>query len=135
MNVMFVYMIMIIIVFSSVNASVVETSIVSEDQLVCSFLILLHPITIVEIKERNNVIGFKVEPWLKTASDDTFIVPIEDIITISESNNKDMLIAYKSYVRQVSKSVNNEFKINRKMGYIGSIDDAKEMLEKLFKDN
>lgn len=99
------------------------------------FLILLHPITIVEIKERNNVIGFKVEPWLKTASDDTFIVPIEDIITISESNNKDMLIAYKSYVRQVSKSVNNEFKINRKMGYIGSIDDAKEMLEKLFKDN
>ena len=48
------------------------------------FLILLHPITIVEIKERNNVIGFKVEPWLKTASDDTFIVPIEDIITISE---------------------------------------------------
>ena len=46
-----------------------------------------------------------------------------------------MLIAYKSYVRQVSKSVNNEFKINRKMGYIGSIDDAKEMLEKLFKDN
>ena len=99
------------------------------------FLILLHPITIVEIKERNNVIGFKVEPWLKTASDDTFIVPIEDIITISESDNKDMLIAYKSYVRQVSKSTNNEFKINRKMGYIGSIDDAKEMLEKLFKDN
>ena len=99
------------------------------------FLILLHPITIVEIKERNNVVGFKVEPWLKTTSDDTFIVSIEDIITVSESDNKDMIMAYKSYVRQVSKSIGNEFKINRKMGYIGSIDDAKEMLEKLFKGN
>jgi hypothetical protein len=99
------------------------------------FLILLHPITIVEIKERNNVVGFKVEPWLKTASDDTFIISMEDIITVSESDNKDMIMTYKSYVRQVSKSIGNKFKIDRKMGYIGSIDDAKEMLEKLFKDN
>jgi hypothetical protein len=109
-----------------------KVSVCDEDNL---FLLLLHPLTIIEVKERNNSIGFKVEPWLKTSSDDTFIVYLNDIMTISESDNSDMIMAYKSYVRQVTKNKNVNSKINRKMGYIGSINEAKEMLEKIFKSN
>jgi hypothetical protein len=109
-----------------------KVSVCDEDSI---FLILLHPLIVTEIKERSKSIGFKVEPWLKTASDDTFIVSLDDIITISETDNLEMIMAYKSYVRQTTKTKNVESKINRKMGYIGSISEAKEMLEKIFKSN
>ncbi len=97
-------------------------------------LLLLHPIVINSIKSREGTIGFKIEPWLKTSSDDTFIVRMEDILTISESDNIDMIMAYESYTRQIDKSKSNYSKIDRRMGYIGSIDEAKELLEKIFKD-
>jgi len=97
-------------------------------------LLLLHPIVISSVKSREGTVGFKIEPWLKTSSDDTFIVRMDDILTISESNNIDMIMAYESYTRQIDKSKSNYSKIDRKMGYIGSIDEAKELLEKIFKD-
>ncbi len=99
-----------------------KVTVCDEDSI---FLILLHPMIVTEIKERSKSIGFKVEPWLKTSSDDTFIVYLNDIMTISESDNSDMIMAYKSYVRQVTKNKNVNSRINRKMGYIGSIDEAK----------
>ena len=33
-------------------------------------LIVHHPITINEIKSRGNLVGYKVEPWLKTTRED-----------------------------------------------------------------
>jgi hypothetical protein len=109
-----------------------KVSVSEEDEEI--LLILLHPITITEMKERgSNTVGYKIQPWLKTSSDDTFIVNKKDIITVSESNNQEIIMAYNSYVRQVSNDYTNYSKINRKMGYIGSIDEAKIMLERIFK--
>lgn len=96
-------------------------------------LLLLHPIEINFIKNKDIPVGFKIEPWLKTSSDDILIVKIDDILTITESNNEDMIMAYESYTRQIDKSKSNYSKIDRKMGYIGSIDEAKILLEKIFK--
>lgn len=109
-----------------------KVSVSEEDEEI--LLILLYPITITEMKERSsNTVGYKIQPWLKTSSDDTFIVNKKDIITVSESNNQEIIMAYNSYVRQVSNDYTNYSKINRKMGYIGSIDEAKIMLERIFK--
>jgi hypothetical protein len=100
-----------------------------------TLLILLHPITIVEVKERpNGVVGLKIQPWIKTSNEDTFIVNKKDLITVSESSNQEIIMAYNSYVRQVTEDGSNYSKINRKMGYIGSIDEAKELLERIFKN-
>ena len=96
-------------------------------------LLLLHPIEINFIKNKDIPVGYKIEPWLKTSSDDILIVKMEDILTITESNNEDMIMAYESYTRQIDKSKSNYSKIDRKMGYIGSIDEAKILLEKIFK--
>ena len=40
---------------------------------------------------------------------------------------------YQSYIRSGSKD--NKSKIDRKMGYIANVNDAKEILEKLFKNS
>jgi len=50
-----------------------------------------------------------------------------------------MISMYQGYVRKYSHLKGNksqkESKINRKMGYIANVNDAKEILEKLFKNS
>jgi hypothetical protein len=60
---------------------------------------------------------------------------MDDILTMSESSDMEMIYLYQSYVRQADKSKNKQTKLNKEMGYISSVDDAKEILEKLFKDS
>jgi hypothetical protein len=99
-----------------------------------TLLIISNPIIICELKGRHGVFGYKIEPWLKTTKEDMFIINLEDVLTISESSDIEMIMMYQSYTRQSGKLKNNECKLDREMGYIANISDAKEILEKLYKD-
>ena len=99
-----------------------------------TLLIVSNPIIVSEIKSRTGTVGYKLEPWLKTTTEDMFIINIEDVITLSESFDIEMIDMYQKYVRESSKKKNNnESKLSRKMGYISNVNDAKEILEKLYK--
>jgi hypothetical protein len=97
-----------------------------------TMLIISNPIVILELKSRNGIVGYKIEPWLKTTKEDMFIINLEDVITLSESYDLEMIMMYQSYVRNC-RSKGNEYKLDRKMGYLASVHDAKDILEKLFK--
>jgi len=75
-------------------------------------------------------VGYKVEPWLKTTTEDMFIINLDDVLTMSESNDIEMIMMYQNYVRSSKKDTNT--KINRRMGYVGNVHDTKELLEKIF---
>ena len=47
-----------------------------------TMLLVSNPITIVEVKTRAGVAGYKVEPWLKTTREDLFIINLDDVLTI-----------------------------------------------------
>ena len=96
-----------------------------------TLLIVHNPITVEEIKIRGKVTGYSFEPWLKTTKDDMFIINLEDVLTMSECNDIEMIKFYQDYVRKANKS--NFSKLNRKMGYISTVHEAKEILEKLYK--
>jgi hypothetical protein len=98
-----------------------------------TFLIVSNPITISEIKSRNGTTGYKIEPWLKTTTEDMFIINLDNIITLSESYDIEMISMYQMYLREYNKEKNNQSKITRNMGYISNVKDAKEILEKLYK--
>ena len=98
-----------------------------------TMLIISNPIIVSEIKNRSKILGYKIEPWLKTTTEDMFIINLQDVLTLSESSDIEMIMMYQSYVRQSGKEKNNESKINRRMGYISNVNDAKEILEKIFK--
>ena len=100
-----------------------------------TMLIVSNPIIVSEIKGRSGTLGYKLEPWLKTTTEDMFIINIEDVLTLSESSDIEMIMMYQSYVRQSSREKNNEPKLNRRMGYIANVNDAKELLEKLYKNS
>jgi len=99
-----------------------------------TMLILHHPIIISEVKGRKGVIGYKVEPWLKTTKEDMFIMNIDKVVTLSESSDIEMMMMHQRYLRDTQMDEEfNKSRINRKMGYIGNVHDAKEILEKLYK--
>jgi len=100
-----------------------------------TLLIISNPIIVIELKGRSGVIGYKLEPWLKTTKDDMFIVNLDDVLTMSESSDIEMIMMYQSFVRQSSKEGTKQSKLNRRMGYIANVKDAKEILEKLFKNS
>ena len=100
-----------------------------------TMLILHNPILITEIKGKRGIVGYKVEPWLKTTKEDMFIVNMCDVLTLSESSDVEMIMMHQRYLRDSQYDEDNRSKINRKMGYIGNVHDAKELLEKLYKLN
>ena len=99
-----------------------------------TLLLVTNPIIVTEIKGRSGAVGYKLEPWLKTTTEDMFIINIEDILTMSESSDIEMIMMYQNYIRQSTKD-GNQSKINRRMGYLANVNDAKEILEKLYKNS
>ena len=100
-----------------------------------TLLIVTNPITVAEIKGRKGVMGYKIEPWLKTTTEDMFIINLDDVLTMSESSDIEMISMYQTYCRDSDKTRNNQAKLSRKMGYLANVNDAKEILEKLFKNS
>jgi len=98
-----------------------------------TMLLLSHPIQVQPIKTRGSITGYKFEPWLKTSHEDLFIINIEDVLTMSESENIEMIMNYQDYVRKANQG--NFSKLDRKMGYLGNVRDTKEVLEKLYKSS
>ena len=100
-----------------------------------TLLLVSNPVVVNEIKSRMGVVGYKVEPWLKTTTEDMFILNISDVLTMSESSDIEMIMMYQDYVRSSNSDDDNNTQLNRRMGRIGNVRDAKEVLEKIFKKN
>ena len=63
-------------------------------------LLLSNPIVVSNIQTRNGS-GYKIEPWLKTTKEDMFVIDMENVLTIIESNDIEMITMYQSYVRKI----------------------------------
>jgi hypothetical protein len=100
-----------------------------------TLLLVSNPVVVNEIKSRMGIVGYKVEPWLKTTTEDMFILNISDVLTMSESSDIEMIMMYQDYVRSSNNDDDNNTQLNRRMGRIGNVKDAKEVLEKIFKKN
>ena len=100
-----------------------------------TMLIVSNPIIVDETKSKMGIVGYKVEPWLKTTTEDMFIINMNDVLTLSESSDIEMIMMYQDYIRSSDKTTPNESKINRRMGRIGNVNDVKELLEKIYKSN
>ena len=98
-----------------------------------TMLILHTPVTVSEIKNKGGLVGYKVEPWLKTTREDMFIINMDNVLTMSESSDIQMIRMYQRFVQDNDRDNKNQPKLSRKMGYIATVHDAKDILEKLYK--
>ena len=98
-------------------------------------LLLLHnPVLVQQVRlpGANIVAGYKVEPWLKTNDEDMMVLDMKNIMTMVECHDIEMISIHQRYVEESSQE-GTRSRIDRKMGYISSVSDAKKMLEQLYK--
>ena len=98
-------------------------------------LLVADPVIIAEIKGRTGVVGYKVEPWIKTSKEELFVINMDDVMTLSESTDLETISMHQTFSMQQHSYYEKKTKLDRKMGYISTISEAKKSLEKLFKDN
>ncbi len=86
--------------------------------------------------------GFiKVRKWIEISDDDMFVIKYDKILTMSECKDNKIIAIYNNYI---SNELNDDIevynpsgqvKLDSKMGYISSVDDARKKFEELYKIN
>jgi len=109
--------------------------VVTEETSDRTLLLVSNAIIVEEIKKQNEVVGYKLEPWLKTTTEDLFVINSDDVLTMSESYDVEMIMMHQDFINQLRSNGNNQLEIDRKMGYISSVNEAKILLEKIFKES
>ena len=115
------------------NGEEVFAKIAASEETDRTMLVIHHPITVCEVKSRAGIVGYKVEPWLKTTREDMFLINMDNVLTMSESSDLHMIKMYQRFVQDTDRDNKNQPKLSRKMGYIATVNDAKDILEKLYK--
>ena len=80
-----------------------------------TMLVISNPVMATEVKAKGGLVGYKVEPWLKTSREDMFIIDKADILTISESHDVHMISMFQQFVADSDKMKKGEPKLSRKM--------------------
>ena len=97
-------------------------------------LLLMNPVV---MKVMRNHVGqyVKVKPWMEIPTDDLFVIKYDKIITMTEVKEEETIKFYNRYLNDddVDFEEDGRTKISDKMGYISTVDDAREMLENLYK--
>jgi hypothetical protein len=96
-------------------------------------LILSNPVIIETVTIKNlEIQGIKIDPWLKFADDDTFILDMDKVITMSEVKDKETIEVYKKFLKQKNnkKTVGD---LTPEMGYLSTVSQARIRFEKLYK--
>lgn len=102
-------------------------------------LVITDPICLKSINTAGIEVGFKIEPWMKFTSEDIFVIKMNNVVTMSEVKDTKMIDMYKRYLNSTtfssfdkkSKSRSNP-DITKEMGYISTVESARELLEKLY---
>ena len=100
-----------------------------------TMLIINHPIVVSEIRGRSGIVGYKVEPWLKTTKEDMFIMNLDNVMTLSESTDMEMICMHQNFIQDSKNEGKNNTKLNRRMGYVATVNAARAKLEEIYKDS
>ena len=96
-------------------------------------LILSNPVTIeTVIIKHMGMQGYKIDPWIRFADDDTFLLDMDKIVTMSEVNDEDLLEMYGKFISQQNIKKNHS-QISAEMGYLSTVAEARIKFEKLYK--
>jgi len=101
-------------------------------------IIMLQNPVIMKMLENPTGQYVKIKPWLELPTDDLFLIKYDRIITMTEINDDQMIHFYEKYLNE-SEDNDVEFdgrvKLNTKLGFVSTVDDARRSLERIFKDN
>ena len=101
-------------------------------------IMVIDPCIIKEIpSRRGNFSFYKVEGWIKLSEDRIFCLEMKHIMLYTRCDDMEIIATYKKWVRSLNKddeeSSAMKVGVSTSMGYISSVDTARESLERIFK--
>ena len=81
----------------------------------------------------------KIEPWIKTGREKTYIVEMSNVITTCEITDKEVVSAYNNFIKAYYETevpkLKPKPKMTKEMGYISNVKDARKSLENIFNNS
>jgi hypothetical protein len=80
--------------------------------------------------------GLRMMPWLRSMpSENIVIIPMDRVITVVEAREDSEVVKYyqKFIFSNLKDTCSEKIKVTKKMGYVISVAEARENLEKLYK--
>ena len=98
-------------------------------------IIIDNPVVCQEVRSHgaNIPMGYKFEPWIKMTEEDVFILNLDKVITMSEIKDDLVIKTYNTIIDGGFKRQHPD--LDRQMGYVNSVDKARQMIEKLYKSD
>jgi hypothetical protein len=103
-------------------------------------LVLQNPV-IIKMISTGGSYGVKIKPWLQVPGDDFFVIKLNSIITMTEVNDETIIEFYNRYLEDNEEddsslsigSFSGKTEVTKNMGYVSSVEDARKLLEDLYK--
>ena len=125
-------------VIKLVSGEEIMSLVMTDDNDGDPIVILQNPITMKTIQNKDTFY-IKVKPWIEMSDEDFFIVKLDKIITITETKDKKIIEIYNNYIMGSNEyeidptgEMSGKVKPSQKMGYLSSVKDARDTLEKIF---
>ena len=98
-----------------------------------TILLLESPVTFETIPMKNQAHGaVRIVPWVKMCNETSFVVNMDKVITVTEVKDEEVIKLYERYLNDINGET-KEQDLNRDLGFLPSIPEARVILEKLYK--
>ena len=100
-----------------------------------SVLIISDPVEIDTVSMNGSHEGLRMMPWLRSMpTESIIIIPMDKVITVVEAREESEVVAYyqKFIMTNLSGGSSDKIKVTKKMGYVISVEKARENLERIF---
>ena len=100
-------------------------------------LLLQNPVTM-KVVHNHYGMQIKIKPWMEMSDDEFFIIKPDKILTMTETKDERLISIFNTYVEEdledeKIESSTGRVKPSSNMGYVTSVEQARSMLEKLYK--
>jgi hypothetical protein len=103
-----------------------------------TIIILQNPVTMKPVMNSSGASYVKIKPWMEMSDDDLFFIKLDKVITMTESKDTRLIQLYEYYLQDDTIEVYKpmgKVDLDNEMGYIDTVQKARERLENLFKKN
>ena len=102
-------------------------------------IVIIHNPVVMKMINSTHGSFIKVKPWIELASDDMFILRNDKIITMTEVTDERTLAVYEKFLIDekddtidFQQNINGQVQPSGDMGYISSVQQARELFERLY---
>ena len=100
-------------------------------------LLIDNPMVVKKIVQKRGglaIEGFHLKEWMTATYDNLFIIKMNQVVTITELDKK-IEVFYLQHLQQDNHIQNIEKGLTRQMGYLGSVQETKKLLENIYNNS